>query len=61
MSMRCIKVGYGNFANVASELVTMATSLERPENEGQIGRLRSFFLPLGENLVEISPVDPETI
>jgi len=39
-------VDYGNFANSAPKLVSMATSLEQLENEGRIGHPQPFSYPI---------------
>jgi len=42
------------------KFVVMATFLEPMEKGGQIGNLQSKpHLPYGENVVKISPIDPE--
>jgi len=47
-----------NFADFASKLVAMATSLERSETK--VGSI-IYHLPFDVNLTKIGPVDPEII
>ena len=49
--------GVGNFA---TKLVAMATPLEESEKTGSDRENSRKYLPFGENIVKIGPVDAET-
>jgi len=52
-----IKVNSPILPILTIKLVAIAMSSHK--KKGQIGNLRSKYLPCGENLVKIGPLDPE--